>query len=171
MPATPFEFVIAFLLLGWLLLSLLNQFGFRWLAPVRARDYFGLLSEWRFFDRDSGQSDYRLLYREKDANGRLSAWIEIPITEQRRPHHCLWNPQKRSVKVLTDIASALLGSDLRHQQAVVLSLPYLLLLQTVSHHEIAETSVQRQFMILTAVGRRSTAQPQVRFRSQFHAVR
>jgi hypothetical protein len=171
MPATPLELIIALLLAVWFLASVLNQFGFRWFEAVRAYDYLGLLAEWKFFDRESGQTDYRLLYRERDTDGRLSGWREIPITERRRAFHCLWNPQKRSVKVLTDVASALLGSDLRHQRSVLLSLPYLLLLQTVSSYEIGETPVQRQFMIAKALGRRSPVPPQVLFRSEFHAIR
>lgn len=171
MPATPLDFIIALLLVGWFLLLVLNQFGLRWLETVRTHDYLGLLAEWKFFDRESGQTDYRLLYREKDADGQLSVWREIPIAEGRRAFHCFWNPQKRSVKVLTDIASGLLGSELRHQKAVMLSLPYLLLLQTVSHYEIHETPIQRQFMILKTLGRRSPAPPQVLFRSEFHTIR
>lgn len=171
MPGTFFELFVALLLALWSLASLLNQLDSRWMGRLRAHEYFGLLPRWRFFDRDSGQYDYHLFYRQRDAAGTVSSWREVPATESRRPWHCVWNPEKRSTKVLTDLASSLQGSEWRHQPAVMLTLPYLLLLNVVCNQDGSDPSVRRQFMIAWTSGRRSTYRSQILFRSSFHAPR
>ena len=167
---SPFETFVALLLLAWFVVSVLNQFNPKWLAPIRARDYLGALAQWRLFDRNSGQWDYHLLYREKGAEGHLSAWVAIPIKEVRAAHHCLWNPEKRTLKVLTDLASSLVGSAPQQQNEVLKSIPYLLLLNVVIHHEVTRTTMERQFMIVRTLGGHPTRRPEILFRSAFHVM-
>jgi hypothetical protein len=170
MPTSPFETLIALLLLIWLVVSILNQFDFKWMEFIRAHDFLGVLGQWRFFPRDSGQWDYHLFYREKDTDGKLSDWNEISVTEVRAPYHCFWNPEKRNVKILTDLASSVVGSAIECADKAQKSLPYLLLLNIVRHHGVIRTPVERQFMIARGLGGHPAPKLDVLFRSVFHRI-
>jgi hypothetical protein len=169
-PTTPLDVIFGLIFAAWFLTSVLNQLGFRWLESVQAHDHFALLPDWRFFAPDAGQSDYHLLYRDRHPDSSFTPWREIPVTESRTAYAVLWNPEKRRSKILSDIAEALIGSDLRHERAIQLSLPYLLLLNVACHHAPPSARVERQFMIVRTYGVRPAAGPEILFRSHLHTV-
>lgn len=167
------EILIALLLAGWFIGSVLNQFGFGWFERIRAYDYFSLLPIWTFFAPNPGQSDYHLVYRDKLDDGHLTEWREIEITEPRRPYSFLWNPEKRSKKVLSDVVASIVSSSLRDQEIgseIMLSLPYLILLNVVSHIGSTPDTTYRQFVLVETFGFRPTSKARIILRSDFHAV-
>src|SRR5262245_60823986 len=103
MPAMPLEPVVAAILLAWLLVAVLNQVRPRWIARLYPCDHLGLLPSWKFFDQYAGQSDYQLFFRDLSADGVVGEWHELAVTEVRTPYAIVWNPGKRSQKVLSDL--------------------------------------------------------------------
>jgi hypothetical protein len=170
MPTLLLEPVVAILLLAWLLVSVLNQVRPRWIARLYPYDHLGLWPSWTFFDQYAGQSDYHLFYRDLHADGTVGGWRELPVTEGRTPYAILWNPGKRSQKVLSDLASSLVGLDARDTTRVIQSLPYQLLLNAVCQPGVARPQSRRQFMIGCSFGQHSAREPEILFRSAFHAV-
>jgi hypothetical protein len=166
-----FEISVAVLLLAWFVVSVLNQFNLKRMDVLRAHDRLGLLAQWRFFGRNSGQWDYHVFYREKYPGGHLSDWHAIPVREVRAAYHCLWNPQKRTMKVLTDLSSIVAGASLRTPDLALKSVPYLLLVHAVIHHKVIDAKAERQFLILRTLGGAATQMPEVLFRSVFHKTK
>src|ERR1044072_6803482 len=167
------DIVIALLLFGWFLLSILNQFGFSWLDKIRGHDHFSLLPLWTFFAPNPGQSDYHLVYRDKKADGSLTDWREIEITEQSKPFCFIWNPEKRSKKVLSDVVSSIVSSIPSAKDspdAIMLSIPYLILLNVVSHVDREDQTTHRQFVLVETFGFNPTSDPRVVLRSDFHLI-
>lgn len=79
------EAIIGLILMGWLAASILNQFRFSWFQRFRQYDSFSLLPIWSFFAPNPGQSDYHLVFRDRQHDGSHSEWSEIEITEPRKP--------------------------------------------------------------------------------------
>jgi hypothetical protein len=123
---------------------------------VRMRDRLTIIPRWSFFAPIPGTSDYHLLVRDKLVGGTLSTWREVDVHVQPRTALAfLWNPDKRSNKALFDITSMLLqiASKANHQhETVCLSLPYLMLLNTVSSLPRSPFTVGRQFMLVKTDG-------------------
>jgi hypothetical protein len=138
-------------LMLWLVCSVILQFGPTWFSFIERYDVFMLLPRWTFFAPRPGMSDYHLLYRDQLENGLLSDWVEIPITEERKLYSFLWNPEKKSKKILSDVVASLLQlgqSGVRESTALMLSLPYLILLNVVVHHDQRRAGTQRQFVLV-----------------------
>ena len=167
------DILIALLLVGWFVLSILNQFGFEWFDKVRRHDHFSLLPLWTFFAPNPGQSDYHLIYRDRKTDGSVTEWREIDITERRKPYGFIWNPEKRSKKVLSDLVSSMLSSlpDIdQSDRIVMLSIPYLILLNVVSHVDAEDQTTYRQFVLVETFGFNPTNEPRVVLRSDFHLI-
>ena len=167
------DIVIALLLLVWLVSSILNQFSFAWFDRVRGYDHFSLLPLWTFFAPNPGQSDYHLVYRDKRADDSLTEWREIEITEPRKPFSFFWNPEKRSKKVISDVVSNIVSSIPNEQETgdvIMLSLPYLILLNVVTHFDGAGQTTRRQFILVETFGFNPTSSPRVILRSDFHQM-
>jgi len=142
-------FVVGVLML-WLIGSVILQFGPTWFSFIERHDLFMLLPRWTFFAPTPGMSDYHLLYRDQLEDGRLSEWVEIPITEERKLYSFLWNPEKKSKKVLSDVVASLLQLSqlgIRESTALMFSLPYLILLNVVVHHDRKRAGIKRRFVL------------------------
>jgi hypothetical protein len=164
---------VGFFFSVWFVLSILNQFGFAWFARVIAFDFFSLLPNWNFFAPNPGHTDYHVVIRDKLPDGSVSEWQELDIAEPRRFLCFLWNPQKRPRKVLVDVVGSLVKSanaNPEFEDVVLLSFPYLLVLNTVSRKTRPLASLQRQFIIAETSGFHRTGLPRVILRSQFHLV-
>lgn len=167
------EIGISTLLGAWFIASVLNQLSLPCFARIAMYDRFALLPLWTFFAPNPGQSDYHLVYRDRAADGSTSEWREIEITEERRALSLLWNPEKRSKKVLSDLVSVLLTSmqaSPEMERAIVVSVPYLLLLNVVNDFPRCSEAADRQFVVVETFGFHATAQSRVLLRSDYHPL-
>lgn len=169
------QLAVGAVLAAWFLLTVaantpkLGGFVFRRLSLGR---WCVLIPSWNFFAPRPGTTDNALFYRDRYDSGELSPWHEL--LESSRPKGLLaplWNPEGRPKKALSDAvnhliqhASAADGED----DAVVLSVPYLLLLTRVSRVPRALGVTGRQFLVV----RHSMvdANPQVVMLSKVHEV-
>jgi hypothetical protein len=166
------EIVIGGGLAAWFAASVLNQFSFRWFDRIRQRDAFSLLPIWSFFAPNPGQSDYHVVYRDRRADGSVSGWNEMDISDTRRPYSWLWNPEKRSKKVITDVVAMVAEASQSPGGAtgLVLSIPYLLVLNVVNHLQAEPAATHRQFLIVETYGFVPVEPARALLQSDFHAL-
>lgn len=175
MLTTAVEVVVASLLALWFVGSVLNQFQFEWFDKIRNLDHFSLLPLWTFFAPNPGQTDYHLVYRDRRADGVTTDWMEVAITQSRKFHSCMWNPEKRSKKVISDVVATLMESipsvpPDKAAFAIMLSLPYLVLLNFVSNLAATPGATHRQFVIAETAGFKRTEHPRLVLKSDFHPL-
>ena len=165
--------VVALILLAWFVLSVINQFQFPWFNRVIASDLFSLIPYWTFFAPSPGRTDYHLIYRDRLPDGSITDWIEVDITQSRNFISFVWNPGKRSRKVLSDVAQSvarLVRLDPRLADTVVISYQYLLILNYLTKTIRGQRGVQRQFAIVETAGYFREGMPNVVLRSDFHGM-
>lgn len=147
--------MIVGLLFVWLGLTIVIHLPLRLADQVRVRDQLAIIPHWTFFAPAPGTIDYHLMVRDKYAGEAASPWREVdPPVQPNTAVAFLWNPNKRPNKALFDITSMLLQivgktDDLRE---VYLSLPYLMLLNTVSCLPRSPFTKHRQFMLVMTSG-------------------
>lgn len=167
------DILIALIFLAWFVLSVLNQFGFTWFDKITRHDHFALLPLWTFFAPNPGQSDYHLVYRDRKTDGSVTEWHEIEMTERRKPFGFIWNPEKRSKKVLSDVVTSIVSSiptANESDQVIMLSIPYLILLNVVTHIDGEGQGTYRQFVLVETFGFNPTSEPRLVLRSDFHLI-
>jgi len=169
------RFILDILILStlgcWLVLSVVNHFP-RWKDVLTRHDSFSLLPAWSFFAPQPGTSDFHWLFRDMLEDGTITPWTELTLVEERSITSVLFNPHKRSLKTLLDIAGELSSPSLNQHgsKAVALSLGYLLLLNHLNSIQHSAASIQTQFMLMTSSGARPSDQPSVYFLSHFHIL-
>src|ERR1035438_8015564 len=130
--------LIVFILSAWCLLSVLNQLPLAMNERVRQLDFFHLVPRWTFFAPNPGISDYHLVYRIKRQTDEFDAWQEIHWLGGRNWFSCVWNPTKRRCKLQLDATMAIMSlyrqNAALEEGALVLTIPYLLLLNAVCSH-------------------------------------
>ncbi len=138
---------------------------------LKARDIFSLIPNWSFFAPRPGTSDYHLLFRDIGADGECGKWRELSLSDARTLWGAIWNAQKRSRKVLSDVVRGLvrLAQD-KSRKDFCLTLPYLAILNYVSSLPRNDRSVRTQFMILMSHGFLSEQDPQFVFMSNVHRL-
>lgn len=147
MTPTPGELAALLALAVFFGLTVVCQVDGRWAAALRHHDMFGLFPGWNFFAPRPGSMDFHLLFRDELPGGGITPWREIPITQGRRWHDWLWNPERRLKKVVFDSFSAL--TQVVTQKADVrLSVPYLVLLNYVSNYPRLYPATKTQFMLM-----------------------
>jgi hypothetical protein len=157
----------------WLLLTILNQFNFKWARQIKKQDVFHLLPSWTFFAPNPGTSDYHIVYRTMDDNKNISAFIEIPLQSDRQLTHACWNSSKRIKKALTDLVMSLkklcAAEELKKEKLQV-SFSYIALLNFLTHLEKSASVKFIQFAILESKGYNDPNPPQLLICSDFHHV-
>jgi hypothetical protein len=164
---------IALLLIfgGWAVASAAFQFDRPFIRRWSYRDCFGLLPLWTFFAPSPGQSDYHLVIRDQHADGSLSPLRELPLTESRKFYSWIWNPEKRTKKVLSDVVQMLVevsGDPECTPNVILVSTPYTLILNAVMQEPRSEGVTRRQFVIAQTRGFFREGDPQVLLKSGFH---
>lgn len=164
-----FELAGTVVFVAWLILTVLNQFNFDFNIHFRRHDHGHLIPRWTFFAPNPGTADYHIVYRDLDADGApCGGWIEVPIPI-RSSLALVWNPQKRSRKVVTDMSQSLLRIARVNELSATVSIPYLAMLQlVVTHAPPQPNGTQRQFAIVQTFGREPTSQPVLIYRSALH---
>jgi hypothetical protein len=167
----PLDLLLCGLLAAWFGVSAVAQLPGVWARRIRAWDSFGVIPHWSFFAPTPGRTDPHLLYRDRLADGALTSWTEIPLIEPRRWQHVVWNPLRRDKKALFDVVQLL---NLQFQQtapeAIVLTIPYLLLLNHVSGLPRPAVCVGTQFMLVESHGFGSAERPERRMLSSWHSL-
>jgi hypothetical protein len=150
------------LLGAWTLLTIINNTP--WLDRlVFSRLHLGrwaaLIPSWSFFAPRPADRDQAVFYRDRDDTGGLSPWRELPVsTRYKGLAAILWNPDSRPKKAISDAVSHLLRLAPRSGPVpdhIVLSVPYLLLLNRISHIPRGPGVTGRQFLVV----RHSIARP------------
>lgn len=175
---TDFESLYVWMACGfflvWFILSILFQLDQPWFHRISQRDRFGLLPRWTFFAPNPGTSDYHLLYRDRLPDGGFTDWVEIPMIAERQLASCLWNPDKRAKKVLADVAMMLIESSRvlppKDHSVLLVTLPYLILLNIVVNHQPALAGAKRQFVIAETLGFSFQEGPRLLMKSDLHAM-
>lgn len=159
---------------SWLLVSTLEQLRSPGLQRLRRFDACGLVPVWTFFAPRPATGDYYLVYRDELSSRALTTWTEAAAAPPRRPVvSTVWNPDRRAVKALFDVSSALAVQAQRcdNPDAIQLSLPYLTLLNfVVQHPRHPPGAVATQFMVLSDHGLGKASDPEPVFLSRWHSL-
>lgn len=158
------------LLAIWFGFSILAQFNTAAARAARDHDAFSLLPRWAFFARP-GFFDKHLMYRNQLPDNSFAAWREILPVEKRTLVKALWNPAKRCRKSLTDAIDSLI--QLRKtdpQQSLVLTMPYLTILNYVTSQPHDPRATAAQFMVVRTGGFLAGGKPRLVFKSDWHGI-
>jgi hypothetical protein len=138
--------------------------------PIRRYDPLGVLPQWRFFAPVPMQFDYHLLYRDFYSDGEHSDWTEVHIIQPRSFRDVIWNPEKRRKKALLDVLTRLAQHIVASDKAILVSLPYLSVLNYISSIPRDTTPVGTQFLVMKSFGEHSVDPYQVLFLSGLHSL-
>lgn len=138
----------------WVTATIVNQFHSwcpKWLKLV---NIFGLIPIWTFFAPNPGMTDYYLLYRDRLPDGSLDNWKEIELKDSENGIRlALWNPTKRKHKALSDLVSSLIEFvNHRTNDSLVVSVPYILILNFITSRPHSLGTTGTQFMVLEHSG-------------------
>ncbi|MBJ7341725.1 hypothetical protein [Mycolicibacterium sp.] len=170
------EFVFGAALAAWLAVSVVAQLPDRFAEVLRRRDRANLLPLWSFFAPNPGVSDLYLLCRDERSDGTRTTWRDVTPVNNRRWYAPLWNPGRRARKYLFDVTNTLLlfaAQDLGSARVALIqtSLPYLSLLNYVSHLPRPANHVRTQFVVAQMdPGTRRLAASASPLVSEFHAI-
>jgi len=138
---------------------------------MRRLEIAGLVPHWNFFAPTPATSDFYLLYRDMLEDRSLTEWRELFAKKRRPIWACVWNPGRRQNKALFDGCNSLMREAASERQEVVmLTLSYLLLLNSVSsapHHEV---TIATQFMIMVSPATIERRKFSPAFVSRFHRL-
>lgn len=169
---------LIFALLGlWFTASAVKQEPTRRTEWHRRLDPGGLLlPEWRFFAPHPGTHDNNVLYRDEMEDSELTPWREITSAVPRKLLHIFWFPEHRADKVIFDLAAevsnTILDGKLESPEDIQLSLPYLFLLNHVTHNHPHEArAVRTQFLIARSAGWDESEEPLMIFYSNLHPIK
>lgn len=170
-----YEILVASVFISWFVVTVVCQFS-HWnvAARIRSLDFLSLVPLWTFFAPNPGKQDYHLLYRDKQPQGSLGEWVEVDLQEERYLYTCVWNPDKRDKKVLSDIVQNLAVFGVNGPvdlKSLSITLPYLLILKFVCTRELPSTQpAYRQFMLAGSFGYNSDSAPEFIMLSMFHPL-
>jgi hypothetical protein len=177
---TGVSYAVMAVLAAWFALTILNQARWtrRFVSAIVSRDIGGLVPVWTFFAPNPGDTDTHLLFRDRDADGRVTAWREASAAGRRHVLD-LWNPRRRIHKGIVDVIYDLTKRDPRtpHTSSPapvskrrMVSFPYVLLLNYVSQLPGDFGAIERQFAIVRTPGIAFRAQPNILFVTPFHKL-
>jgi len=155
----------------WLLLSAACQIPCRFTTRIRKFDLAGLIPNWPFFAPVPGTCDYYLLYRDELADCSLTDWREVPLCDDRRFWHVIWNPRKREKKALFDLTAALMGEVSEDKPELIqLSVPYLAILTYISSIPRLYRARGTQFLLMMTDEMSIGTTPEPIFLSEIHLL-
>ena len=161
---------------SWLVATTLSQDPTRKFDKIRKLDPTGsLIPDWRFFAPRPGMHDYHLLFRDELPDGEVTAWKQISEIERRHPRHLLWYANRRAEKVLADSVVGIVSFNMleeRNKEDIQLTVPYLTLLNYVTHQiPHADDARRTQFLIAASGGYDESEEPLILFLSNLHPIR
>jgi hypothetical protein len=159
------------LMVAWLLLSAACQIPCAFTTRIRKFDLAGLIPNWPFFAPVPGTCDYYLLYRDELADRSLTDWREVPLCDDRRFWHVIWNPGKREKKALFDLTAALMGEVSEDKAELIqLSVPYLAILTYISSIPRLYRARRTQFLLMMTDEMSIGTTPEPIFLSEIHLL-
>ena len=167
---------LAVVLSMWFLLSVANQ------VPALRRVFNGTLNSFcllpalGLFAPEPSDVDYHLAWRDRMSDGTIGTWHEIAF-EPAGWWRAGWNPNGRYGAAILQLVSALSILDgavaptyRNGERILLLSLPYLVLLNVVVGQPRDRDSVARQFMIVETTGFGADRKVAVGISSPFHPL-
>ncbi|HEU4679969.1 MAG TPA: hypothetical protein VFS35_10640 [Terrimicrobiaceae bacterium] len=142
--------VVIIIYVAWGAATIANQFHSWCPVWLRSLDIFGLVPVWTFFAPNPGMTDYYLLYRDRLPDGSFDNWRKVDLKEAENGFRlAFWNPAKRKHKALSDIVSSLVRlAKHRQSETLIVSVPYLLILNLVTSRPHSLGANGTQFMVL-----------------------
>ncbi|MEH6305781.1 hypothetical protein RYH73_09005 [Olivibacter sp. CPCC 100613] len=173
-----YDLLISSVLIGWFICTLICQFRSSKLSTfIKSHlDCFGLVPLWTFFAPNPGKKDYHILFRDKNGDEIISEWEELEITEERSAFSWLWNPEKRDKKILSDVVQNLVShlpyyrNENQSTNLIMFSMPYIIILNVLSHYHRRTNFSYRQFMLAESSGYLNETGPSVILLSVFHKI-
>ena len=140
--------VIAYVI--WGAATIANQFHSWRPGWLKLLDIFGVIPIWTFFAPTPGMTDYYLLYRDRLPDGSLDNWKNVELKNAENGLRlALWNPTKRKHKALSDLVSSLTQfANQPKSEALLVSVPYILILNFITSRPHSLGADGTQFMIL-----------------------
>ncbi|MGH9877055.1 MAG: hypothetical protein ACRD5H_05405 [Nitrososphaerales archaeon] len=166
--------IVTVLFSFWFVISVASQFSDKVAAAFPRMSMFALIPAWTFFAPRPGVHDLHLLYRDRAADGTEYTVSYIPTIPGRRWFHAIWNPYKYHNKIVSDCSDSLLEQfhllkkSAREPRIILLSTPYLMLLNIVMRMPSSTDAVARQFIIAQNTQCASRRERDILFISEFH---
>lgn len=167
---------ISTLYIAWFAISVAAQVSDRVSAEFPRMSMFALVPHWTFFAPRPGVHDVHLLYRDRSATGENGTVSCVPTIRRRRLFHAIWNPRKYNNKIVSDCSDSLFDELLylekhsRDPRTVLLSTPYLMLLNIAMSMPLSVGAVARQFIIAQSVQCGSRIDREIIFVSEYHKL-
>jgi len=171
---TPLFWVVFIFFAAWFVVSVAAQFSERVGSHFRLMSSLGLIPCWTFFAPRPGVDDLHLLYRDRLGDAEIGELTYVPTIEDRRWHHCIWNPNKYHTKVFSDLTSSLRAHlrMLREKDldpnVIMLSTPYIMILHFVMRMPRHPAAKARQFILASTKSLRINPERAIVFLSEFH---
>ena len=167
--------ISVFILFIWFFLSLIYQLNSSFTPFLSNLDHFSLLPRWVFFAPNPGKTDSHLIYRDIFEDNKVTQWKEIGTNSTRGFWSFIWHPHKRESKALFDAMSMLGGLSLQDkspskQRLLIVSLPYLFLLNAASRPKKEKGATRRQFAVIETQGFSSNRYPKIVMISEYHKL-
>lgn len=156
---------------GWLVLSVANQFRWKWVQRIKAHDLCHLIPNWRFFAPNPASRDFQLEYRVGGGGVSTTPWTRV-ATIASRPMRCVvWHPEKRRRKSFNTLVRRLMRIKReRGSEQAARSVSYLLLLHHVQERHAPDCQPV-QFRIVSCQEFNPLMPLRVEFTSDWHAPR
>jgi len=162
---------------SWFVVSVVHQLSTRAGKAVRRHNTFGLIPGWTFFAPNPGTIDYRFVYRD-GTDEAFSAWREIEWCRPRVWAHAFWHPDRHRTKLVLDYINALVITvkeidqmglpEEDAQLSLLVSVPYLALLNIVMTMPRVDGGTFRQFALIEQRPSQSSDSPRVILCSRPH---
>jgi hypothetical protein len=154
----------------WLVITLLAQHS-RFQPFINAFNALHIIPRWTFFAPNPGVRDYHLVIRDRCSDGCVTGWKSVPVYSPRPRFGYLWNPQKRSSKIMNDAVQAIKLLSKRENigaAGIPFTAPYLLLLYYAAHAVPPEPdAIEFQIAIIESTGH-DKRELECSFLSSFH---
>lgn len=160
----------------WFVMSFLSQDPTRkWDVVRRKFDPSGMyVPDFRFFAPNPGVNDYHVLVRDELPDGSYTNWKEIGGPNVRTLPQAVWFAGRRVEKVVLDSVSGILeytNDKERDVEGIQVSIPYLTILNYVTHHAPHHQDAKRtQFLIAASDGYYEEEEPNMVFLSNAHPL-
>jgi hypothetical protein len=173
---TPLSFCVVAVFILWFAAAVLLYVPGPWRQTLHKLAAWSLVPASTYFAPEPADADFHLVFRDVMADGSQGVWQEVPI-ENPRPLSLLFDVSKREQRALLDMTSELsrLASTVAPlcrsgERILLLSFPYLFLLNRVAHAPRAPDATHRQFLIVQSQGFGSERRLSLGIASELHAL-
>jgi hypothetical protein len=168
-----YECIVAIILLAWLILTVAFHYPLTGNYQLRAKDYLGLVPDWRFFCPTPIKNNYFILYRDFINENEITNWTELTLCPPRYFYHVLWNPGRKYRKSYLDVCIEIIGISSRSKESedyIVGSISYLSILNHISRIPRNSKIELTQFAVMTRSSIDKNADTVLAFLSKVHKI-